>query len=79
MLHGIGEAIAPATLHVPRLKTLGQLLLAVVIILLRKEHVVGTPEHASVGRDLGAADLVQVGRVAVGVGRRTAVLRVNQR
>tara|TARA_B110000305_G_C19090724_1_gene470633 strand:- start:246 stop:569 length:324 start_codon:yes stop_codon:yes gene_type:complete len=79
MLHWIGEAIAATPLHVPRLETLGQLLLAVVVILLRKEHVVGAPEHAAVGSDLGAAHLVQVRGVAVGVGRGSAILRVDQR
>ena len=79
MLDRIGEAIAATPLHVPRLKTLGQLLLAVVVILLRKEHVVGAPEHAAVRSDLGAAHLVQVRGVAVGVGRGAAILRVDQR
>ena len=78
-LNKIGEAVAPTTLHVPCLQTLRQLLLAIIVVLLGEENVVCSSEHATVWGDLGAAYLVQVGGVAVGVGRRAAILRVDQR
>ena len=72
-------------LHVPRLETLGQLLLAVVVILLRKEHVFVAPEHehAAVRSDLILALLTwfkyEVLLLEIGVGRGSAILRVDQR